>query len=684
LIGRQDELATLHDLLQQPAVRLVTLLGPGGVGKTRLALALAATLSEAFPDGVAFVDLTPLVDPGLVPTTILAGLGIGSDAGDPTERLVAALAGKRLLLVFDNFEQVVAAAPVVGAVITRAPTVTVLATSRVPLRVYGEHEQPVAPLSLPDRQRLPSLGELPHVPAIRLFLDRATAVKPEFALTEHNAPAVAEICTRLDGLPLAIELAAARVKLLPPQALLGRLERRLPLLTGGARTLPVRQQTMRDAVGWSYGLLGSEAQTLFRRLGVFVSGWTLESADAVAGFDGVDVFGGLGALVDASLVRQEEANGEPRFRMLETVREFALERLTHAGERTEVQAAHADYFVTQVDASAQQWPLAGPGDADLDRLAREHDNLRAVLAWAVEQNQADLALHLAIPLAELWFARGHIPEGLAWFARILALPPPVDRAMLARGLAYVAALGARLGRPEAVEAGRASWRIWEEIGGSPTDRAAAAQQLGVALDGIGEHAEAEIWFGRARDGFRTARDPSMLATALINLAIVARLQGDPTRGEAPAAEALALLRGEPHPWVLGLTLVVSGDLARDRGDWATGLAHYRETLVINRSFGDVGRTADALSGIALVASAFGEHLMAVRLLAASAQLRQAIGQPIARWIKAEVDAAIGAERAAMPAGVFAAAWEAGSRLDHINAIEQGLAAGDDLLQGRPA
>jgi predicted ATPase/class 3 adenylate cyclase len=320
-LGREDQVARVVGFLGDEGSRLLTITGPGGVGKTRLALQVAAELLERFPDGAWFVDLSTLNDPSLVPSAILAALRSREAGGTAEERVAAVLARKHTLLLLDNVERVVDAAPFISTLLARAPDLRVLATSRSPLHVYGEREYPLAPLPLPDHTQLPSVEHLSQYEAVRLFVERAQAVKPDFAVTNANAPAVAEICIRLDGLPLAIELAAACVKVLPPQALLKRLEKRLPLLTGGARTQPARQQTMRNAIAWGHDLLAPDEQMLFRRLAVFAGGCTMEAAEVVASEEGaLDVYPRIAALIDKSLLRQEEGRkGEPRFRMLETV-----------------------------------------------------------------------------------------------------------------------------------------------------------------------------------------------------------------------------------------------------------------------------------------------------------------------------------------------------------------------------
>jgi len=392
LIGREKELDAIHDILGRASVRLLTLIGPGGIGKTRLALEAAAAALHDFAHGAYFVALAPIGDPTLVVATIAQTLGITERGSRPLlESLIDELRDHHLLLLLDNFEQVLEAAPQLAELLAGCPKLKLLVTSREVLHLYGEHEYAVPPLALPDRAQLPPLDRLRQYEAVRLFIERAQAAKADFAVTNESAPAVAEICYRLDGLPLAIEL-AARIKLFPPQALLARLDQRLALLTGGGRDRPARHQTIRGTIDWSYNLLDVAEQALFARLGVFVGGCTLEAATAVCNADGalpLDVTDGVASLIDKSLLRLKVgAGGEPRFLMLETIREYALERLAARGEGEALRDRHLRHYLALAEAAAPH--MRGAEQIVwAERLELEHDNLRAALTWAHEHGAGD-------------------------------------------------------------------------------------------------------------------------------------------------------------------------------------------------------------------------------------------------------------------------------------------------------
>src|SRR5215210_7514325 len=441
LIGREKEVSEVCDLLWHDEIRLLTITGPGGTGKTRLALQAAADLLEDFTDGAFFVPLATLTEAELFFSAVAETLGVRETAEQPLdESLKDYLSERRLLLLLDNFEQVLEAAPSVTELLAGAPGLEVLATSRTPLGLYGEHVFPVPPLSMPDLKRPPPLERLTQYEAVGLFVERARAVKPDFSITNESAPAVAEICVRLDGLPLAIELAAARIKMLPPKAMLQRLSSRLKLLTGGARDLPERQRTLSSTIEWSFALLDEGEQLLFGRLAVFSGGRTLEAIEAICDAQGdlpVEAFEGVFSLLDKSLLRQEEGpSGEPHFVMLETVHEFAREKLQESAEAERIKRLHAQYFLTLAEEANPE--LKGANQLEwLERLEAENDNMRAALSWASQRDEAGVAMKLGGALWRFWSVRGYYSEGRRWLEAALAIDgrvSPEVRAMALAGL----------------------------------------------------------------------------------------------------------------------------------------------------------------------------------------------------------------------------------------------------------
>jgi len=613
-LGRDHDLARIVALLHDPTVRLVTLTGPGGTGKTRLALQAAAEVLDAYPDGVFFVPLAALTDARLVPSAVASGLGLREAGGpSPAEAVRQALAGKRLLLVLDNLEQVAEAAPFVGDLVAASPELQVLATSRVPLRLRAEHEYPVLPLGLPPRHGASPEEDLAS-PAVQLFVERAQAVKPGFILTPETAPAVAEIVRRLDGLPLAIELAAARVRILPPAALLARLEKRLPLLTGGPRDAPARQQTLRDAIGWSHDLLTPAEQTLYQRLAVFAGGAALEAVEAVANPEGqLDVLAGLDRLVEHSLLRSVEGvDGEPRFTMMETIREYGLERLEERGEAEATRRAHADFFVAL---TAEAEPrLTGPEQgAWLERLEAEHDNLRAALGWTLAHD-AQTALRLAGSLSWFWRYRAHITEGRSWLERAVAASPDGTTRERVKALHGAGVLARQQSDNEqAAVLLEEALMLAREVG-DERGVADALASLGNLASEQGDLARAENLFTEALAQWRRLENTDGIAGELGSLALLALDRGDLSLAETRLRESLALYRELKAEWEIALVLHNLGDVAYEQGDLDHAAALQAEALTLWEGMEDTHGVAFVLDSQGKMAQARGEVDLARALL----------------------------------------------------------------------
>jgi predicted ATPase/class 3 adenylate cyclase len=660
-IGREAEIAAVQALIDR--ARLVTLTGPGGAGKTRLALQVAAERLLRHGDGAFFVELAPVAEPDMVPSAIATALLLREATERPlVDTLTDALRDRDLLLVLDNFEHVQGAASLVSSLLAGAPKLRVLVSSRSRLNVRGEEEYAVPPLRIPDASHLPTLAELSQYEGVGLFVERARSARPDFEVTSDSAPSIAEIVSRLDGLPLAIELAAAKTRILTPEAILGRLGSRLAFLRGGARDLPARQQTLREAIDWSYQLVTPMGQRSLRKLGAFVGGFTIETAGLLLadGAEPVDAVEVLESLADQSLIRRtSEERGESRFSILETIREFALERLAEAGEMDGARRRHAE--VTLAAAERLEPELGGSAEA-LDAFGHDHDNVRAALAWALETGEAEPGLRLAFAAWRFWQRRGHLREARSWFDRLLALPgAQAPSAARAKGLT-----------------GAAGIAYWQN-----------------------DYPSAIAWYQEAEDIIRGLDDPAWLADALYNTGTTAAVAGDMATVMARLDEGTQIGRDQGDDAILGRFLQAAGYMAfmgdqldAARGPLEEGLAvalrgsdkaakfvghhtvgqvarlqgrlddaarHYREALRLGFELGDLAQTTEPLQALAAVLIASGEADRGVRLLGANAAIRDRLGGgPPPEWLRlgdpfTEARRLLGDE-------AYERAWEAGLAL----------------------
>jgi predicted ATPase/class 3 adenylate cyclase len=601
LVGREREVAEVCERLLSPEVRLLTLTGPGGMGKTRVGLQAAAELLEEYEDGAYFVELATIDDPTLVAPTIARALGV-AETGEkpPEETLKDYLREKELLLLLDNFEQVMEATPLLEGLLGAASGLKVLVTSRTVLRLYGEHEFPVLPLELPDPRRLPPPEYLTQYEAVRLFVERARAVKPDFSVTNENSPQVAEICARLDGLPLAIELAAARIRLLTPKTMLSRLGSRLKLLTGGARNLPERQQTLRGAIDWSYDFLDLEEQTLFARLSVFAGGRTLEAIETVCDPEGeLGAFDRLDSLLEKSLLRQEEGpGGEPRFVMLETIHEFAREKLQESGEAEAIKRAHAEYFLA-LSEEAELELTGGPDQVTWsERLEAEHDNIRAALSWSLEVGDIQLTLRLAGALIYFWLYRGHLSEGMRWLEPALRRSSTVPPSVRAKALRAAGAIANYQGDDERSESFlEESVALYKESG-DKRGLARAYNNLGNTAADRGEWERAEILYGEALNLDRELEDEVHLPQSLNNLGWAALCQEDYERAAEVLREALAWAQRAGDKGSVAAINTNLGWVALGWGEQPQAAALFAEALTLFRDLEDLVSIAECLEGFA--------------------------------------------------------------------------------------
>lgn len=670
LIGREREVISARQLLQRGDLRLLTLVGPGGAGKTRLAVEVAAGLQDQFDDRVVFVNLVPIHDPDLVVPTIADAVGIGEEGGRPRlDRLKEGLRAKRLLLVLDNFEQVIPAAGLVADLLSSCPGLKALVTSREVLRVRGEHVFAVHPLPTPDRKRATASELLSQSAAAQLFAERAAAARPDFAITNENAPAVAELCRRLDGLPLAIELAAARSTLFSPEAMLARLGSRLQLLTGGPRDVPARQQTLRNTIAWSYDLLTASEQTLFRRLCVFIGGSTLDAIAAVctaAGDLELDIVDGLASLVDKSLLWQDATTSrEPWFLMIETIREYGLEQLERSGEAQATRRAHAHSYL-QLAEQSEPHLWGGAQEQWLDRLEQEHDNLRVALAWHIGQGEGvAAALRMAGRLWRFWDVRGHWTEGLQWLEQALSGPAgaaPADRWLALHGAGNLALDLGEYARAKAyyeeslvvtqhlkmrhgiansllnlsqvtfyqgdlrhaIALQEQSLAIHRALGNN-IGIALALHNLAGMLEQQGEYDRATIIAEESLARYKQLRDSRGMAWALHDLALLAHRRGAYERARALLEQCRAIYNKLGAKNDLARVLNDLGELADDQGEYEAAGALYEESLRLAAELGDRRCQAATLNNLGRLAHRTGGQERAVLLCNKSLSLQRDLG-----------------------------------------------------------
>ena len=727
LVGRAKELAALQQLLLRPEARLVTVTGPGGIGKSRLAVGAARDAAENFAAGVYFVPLAAVHDLGLVTVAIAQTLGLRESGGlslhETLKEYLRNLAAPQLVVV-DNFEHLVAAAPILSELLALGPNLKLLVTSRAALHVSNEQEFPLDPLALPEGKVANSAAALAQFSAVSLFVQRAAAVKPEFALTDENATAVAEICARLDGLPLAIELAAARIKLLSPSAMRTRLASRLQLLTGGARDLPERQQTLRQAMDWSYDLLTETEQRLFRRLSVFMGGCTLDAVEAVCDAKqdlGMDVLDGMTSMVDKSLIRQiEQKDGEPRFVMLETIREYGLMKMETCGEQALTRRAHAAYCLVLAEEGAGQDISANQTDW-LDRFETENDNFRTALSWLEETGNVEWGLRMGIALFRFWEMRERLSEGRERLGRLLRLEARggqnhaadnntqlralfaagvlagaqgdygSSRTLIQESLDIARRVGDKQSMAVALNAQGVNFRdagalqsarelfeesvvLWRDLG----DRAAVARGLSNLANVVKlqrDFARANVLYHECLGLFREIGDKAGYAWALNHQGDVAREQDDAVEARALYEQSLTAFRQIPDLWGIAACLGDLGNLAREQHDYAEADALYRESLEMFKKLEHKRGIARLLEAFACAAAEQHEPERALRLAGAAEALRQSIGTPLAPAEQAKLQRGLEPARQALATAASRTAWLEG----WVMPIEM---ATDDVLRTR--
>jgi predicted ATPase/DNA-binding CsgD family transcriptional regulator len=691
LLGREQEVQRVRQqlLAAAPPVRLLTLTGPGGTGKTRLALEVASSLLKVFEDGVFFVDLVPVTDARLVQSAVARTLGLRDTGHRPLfERLLDFLRDRRVLLILDNFEQVAEAAPGLSLLLTACVNLKFLVTSRARLRLRWEHVLPVPPLALPDLERLPAPEALATVPSVALFLHHARAIDPSFSLTEANARGLAELCVRLDGLPLALELAAARVDMLPLQRILGRPLERLPADVGD---VPPRHWTMRRAIGWSYDLLTLDERALFRRVAIFPTGCMPEAAAAVcedaetadascpvSALSGLRVLERLASLASKSLLRQErQPNGELRFGMLETIRAFALEQLAACGELEQTGRRFRDFFVALAERAEPD--LTGPEQgAWMDRLEREHDNIRSAIRWCLERGSAEEGLRLAGALWRFWFTRRHLIEGNRALGELLDLEGsaavrPETRAKALNGAGNLAQACGDLER--AARLHKESLALRQALG----DRRGIAISLNslanVAVE-RGDYLDARALYEESLALRRDLRDERGIAVALNNLSVIARDQSDWERAAALSVESAALFRELGDRQGVALSLVTLGMAKYHLGCYTEATELHRESLALFGELENKREIAEWLEVLAIMACTHGQPSQAAHLFGAADSALEEIGSSMGPARSARYRRYVAEVRDALGDEAFAAAWAEGRAMPFEDALAAALTAED--------